>query len=424
MNIDCLPPRHEAELLDAADELAPFRNEFRLPRTPNGKPRVYLCGHSLGLQPIGAARVMNEELDVWARLGVDGHFDSPRPWFSYHEQLTSGLAALTGALPSEVVAMNSLTVNLHLMMVSFYRPQGARQKIVIEKSAFSSDRYAVQSHLHLHGYDPASALVELTPRAGEDELRTDDVIALFKKDGAEIALAVLPGVQYLTGQLLDIPRITRAAHDHGIMIGWDLAHAIGNVPLQLHAADADFAVWCSYKYLNAGPGAIAGAFVHERHHGDANLQRLAGWWGYDPATRFQMEHDFQPAAGAEGWQISNPSVFSAAPLIASLEIFQRAGLERLHTKSQQLTSYLEQLLQVSCAPHLEIITPYQARGAQLSLRLNRSRDASQKVFDHLLRGNVICDWREPDVIRVAPVPLYNNHVDVWTFVGTLVAALS
>jgi kynureninase len=423
MITDCLPPRHEAELLDAADPLANIRDEFHVPRREDGRECVYLCGHSLGLASKQAGLLLQEELTQWQRLGVDGHFTGARPWFSYHEQVTNGLALLTGARATEVVAMNSLTVNLHLLLVSFYRPVGRRNRILIEGSAFSSDRYAVQSHLRLHGLDPASALLELVPREGECTMRTQDVLSTIQRHADELALVLLPGVQYLTGQVFDMGRITRAARELDIVIGWDLAHAIGNVPLQLHAWDADFAAWCSYKYLNAGPGGIGGAFVHERHAANADLPRLAGWWGYDPATRFQMPHDFQPAPGAAGWQISNPSVFATAPLIASLELFQRATLERLQNKSRQLMSYLEQLLQVSCTPQIDILTPRDARGAQLSLRLNRTREDGQRVFEALLAAGIVCDWREPDVIRVAPVPLYNRFTDVWDFVAALVETL-
>ena len=417
--------RSFAEQQDARDPLAASRAEFFIPPRPDGGDSIYLCGHSLGLQPRGVARLLNEELEHWARLGVEGHFASSRPWLPYHEQLTASLARLTGAMPLEVVAMNTLTVNLHLMLASFYRPRPGREAILIEKRAFSSDQYAVASQIRHHGFDPKTALIELGPRPGEDALRTEDICSLIEREGARIATVMLPGVQYLTGQRFDLEAITRCARRQGCAVGFDLAHAIGNVPLRLHDWDVDFAVWCSYKYLNAGPGALGGCFVHERHARSPELPRLAGWWGHDKDSRFQMPAEFRPIAGAEGWQLSNPPIFAAAPLLASLPLFDAAGIDALREKSLQLTGYLQALLQARLQDALAIITPSDpdARGCQLSLRLNRSPIQARAVFIELSEQGVVCDWREPDIIRVAPVPLYNSFLDVWQFVQTLEQAL-
>jgi kynureninase len=417
--------RATAEQKDASDALAPYRASFFIPPREDGSDSIYLCGHSLGLQPRGVARIFNEELEHWAELGVEGHFASSRPWLPYHEQLTASLARLTGALTTEVVAMNSLTVNLHLMLASFYRPRPGREAIVIEKRAFSSDQYAVESQIRHHGFDPQTALIEIGPREGEDILRTEDICAAIEREGARIATVMLGGVQYLTGQRFDIEAIARCARKHGCMVGIDLAHAIGNVPLRLHDWGVDFAVWCSYKYLNAGPGAIGGCFVHDRHIRSPDIPRLAGWWGHDKSTRFEMPAAFRPIATAEGWQLSNPSIFAAAPLLASLPLFDAAGVDKLRAKSVQLTGYLESLLLARLSNELSIITPKdpEMRGCQLSLRLHRPAVQARAVFDSLSKQGVICDWREPDIIRVAPVPLYNSFVDVWEFVAALERAL-
>lgn len=413
-----------AEQQDAADSLAHLRTEFLIPRHA-GSESVYLCGHSLGLQPRGVARVLNEELQNWAEFAVEGHFASSRPWLPYHEQLTNSLARLTGAQPLEVVAMNSLTVNLHLMLTSFYRPRPGREAIVIEQRAFSSDQYAVASQILQRGFDPNSALIEIGPRAGEDVLRTEDICSLIEREGPRIATVMLGGVQYLTGQRFDIETITRCAHQQGCTVGFDLAHAIGNVPLRLHDWAVDFAVWCSYKYLNAGPGAIGGCFVHERHARAFDLPRCAGWWGHDKDSRFQMPAKFRPIPGAEGWQLSNPPILAAAPLLASLPLFDAAGMDKLREKSLRLTGYLQALLQARLADALSIITPSdpEARGCQLSIRLHRSPTDARAVFDSLASQGVFCDWREPDIIRVAPVPLYNSFLDAWRFVAALEQAL-
>ncbi len=413
--------RSTAAALDIADPLARSRSRFHIPISTDGNPLTYLCGHSLGLQPRSTAALINEELLVWQTQAVEGHFNQQRPWLSYHELLTPGLAELCGALPLEVVAMNSLSVNLQLLLTSFYRPTAQRHKILIEASAFPSDRYAVGSQLQLHGFDPAQALIELAPRTGEDLLRSEDIIELLAREGTSIATVLLPGVQYLTGQLLDMAAITQAAQTQGCLVGFDLAHAIGNVPLQLHDWNLDFAIWCSYKYLNSGPGSIGGAFVHERHAHDFIRPRLAGWWGHDKQSRFAMPHDFQPLPGAEGWQLSNPPILACAPLLASLQLFQDAGIKQLRNKSVQLTSYFAHLLTHELSERISIITPAapEARGAQLSLRLHTSRDQARQVHEQLMKQGFVCDWREPDVIRATPVPLYNRHVDVWQFVQAL-----
>jgi kynureninase len=413
--------RAHAQQQDRTDPLASLRAAFHIPARSDGAPSAYLCGHSLGLQPKSVARIVSEELDSWAKRAVEGHFASERPWLSYHERLAPSLARLVGAAPIEVVAMNTLTVNLHLMLISFYRPTPQRYKVLIEKRAFSSDRYAVATQIRHHGFDPASALLEIAPRAGEDSIRVSDVCELIERDGATIATVMLPGVQYLSGQQFDLKEIARCARRAGCAVGFDLAHAIGNVPLQLHDWDVDFAVWCTYKYLNAGPGAIGGCFVHERHARSFDLPRLGGWWGHDKASRFQMPEDFQPIEGAEGWQVSNLPILSAAPLLASLPLFDDAGMQALRAKSVRLTGYLEAILRARLPDALTILTPSdpQARGCQLSLRLHRTPEQARIVFDTLEQRSFVGDWREPDVMRVAPVPMYNSFVDVWEFATAL-----
>lgn len=417
--------REQAAALDAADDLASYRSQFHLP-SREGAALTYLCGHSLGLQPRAANSLVQEELLRWQTQAVEAHFDGPRPWLSYHELLTPGLSELTGALSTEVVAMNSLTVNLHLMLTSFYKPSKSRWKILIERNAFPSDRYAVVSQLRLHGLDSATSLLEATPRAGEHTIRTEDLLALIEREGATLATVLLPGVQYLSGQLFDLQVIAAAAQKQGAVVGFDLAHAIGNAPLRLHEWNVDFAVWCGYKYLNGGPGAIGGCFVHERHARRFDLPRLAGWWGHDKASRFDMPADFKPIAGVEGWQLSNPPILACAPLLASLQLFQAAGIEGLRSKSLQLGGYLQGLLKELADSELEVLTPTrpEARGSQISLRLRRSREKAQSIHRSLGKRGFICDWREPDVIRVAPVPLYNSFADVWSFCAALAEELS
>jgi kynureninase len=410
----------DADKLDATDPLREFRDEFHLPHDAAGRPLVYLCGHSLGLQPRSSARFVNEILDAWRMSGVEGHFSGTRPWVSYHEHLSAQLAALVGATATEVVAMNSLSVNLHLLLASFYRPTRERSKILIEHGAFPSDRYAVRAQIRWHGFDPHGSLIEIAPRQNEATIRQDDLFALIEREGATIATIVLPGIQYLTGQRFDIPGIVSSARKRGCTVGFDLGHAIGNVPLALHDSDVDFAVWCSYKYLNAGPGSIGGAFVHERH-ARADLPRLAGWWGHDKSTRFSMPDEFSPLAGAEGWQVSNPPVLSMAPLVASLEIFARAGMQRLRDKSLSLTAFLAKELRSKLDSVVRITTPQdpEARGCQLSLIFNEDAAHSLDVPRRLADAGIVCDWREPNVLRVAPVPLYNTYKDARMFVDVL-----
>ena len=408
-----------ARNLDAQDPLASYRDRFHIPRGSGGEEWVYLTGHSLGLQPKSARGYVEREMQLWQELAVEGHFHGPQPWVPYIELLTEPTARLVGALPSEVVVMNTLTVNLHCMMVSFYRPTRERNKIVIESNAFPSDQYAVKSQLQFHDYDPASSLIELSPRPGETTIRTEDIESLIEREGNTIALFMLAGVNYYSGQFFDYLRITTAARAKGCVVGWDMAHAAGNVPLALHDSGCDFAVWCTYKYMNGGPGCIGGCFVHDRHARESNLPRFAGWWGQDKPTRFQMGPDFHPIPGAEGWQLGNPPVLAMAALRASLEIFDEVGIGALRDKSMTLTAYLEFLLEQRRSRSFSIITPRDPgqRGAQLSLRLHNKGRA---VCDALKERGVICDWREPDILRVAPVPLYNSFSDAYNFVEEFV----
>ena len=401
-----------AARLDREDPLAAYRDRFEFPAERGGRRAVYLCGNSLGLQPKLAARYVNEELAEWANRGVEGHFEAARPWVSYHRHATATLAALAGAKPSEVVAMNTLTVNLHLLMTSFYTPDRRRRKLVIESTAFPSDRYAAASQIRMRGHDPDECLLEWRPR-DDDALHIDDLAALLEREGDRTALLLLPGVQYYSGQVLDMPGICALAREHGCRVGFDLAHAIGNIEMNLHEWGPDFAAWCSYKYLNAGPGAIAGAFVHERHFAPGSSDALQGWWGNDEATRFQMRGDFDPAPGADAFQLSCPPVLSFAPVLASLEIFAEAGLSRLVDKSRNLTGYLEWLVARRFGDRIGVITPPAARGCQLSLVVRDRGVDPQRVFRNLTELNVIGDWREPDVIRLAPAPLYNSYSDVF-----------
>ncbi len=407
--------------LDAADPLRAFRDEFHIPVHGDGE-QLYFCGNSLGLQPKAVRGALIDELDDWARLGVEGHFLGKHPWMPYHAFVRDSLAACVGALPSEVVAMNSLSVNLHLLMVSFYRPTAERNIILIEAGAFPSDRYAVESQIRFHGFDPATSLIEL---AGDEPNGTISMAALERalaEHGDRVALILWPGVQYRTGQAFDLKEITRLGHARGCTVGFDLAHGAGNLPLQLHDSGADFAVWCSYKYLNSGPGAVAGAFVHERH-AVTDRPRFAGWWGHDQATRFKMGPDFQPTPGADGWQLSNPPILALAPLRVSLEIFQRAGMAALRAKSEKITGYLETLIRAQLADTLHIVTPAEPerRGCQLSLRVAGGRERGRALFEHLMANGIVGDWREPDVIRISPAPLYNRYADVLGFVRAVAA---
>jgi kynureninase len=408
--------------MDSSDPLAHFRARFHLPKTKMGDDCIYLCGHSLGLQPKTANSYLAQELRDWAQLGVEGHFHAKNPWVPYHRLLTHQTAVLVGAQPIEVVVMNSLTVNLHLMMVSFYRPTADRHRILIERGAFPSDQYTVKSQIRFHGFDPSSSLIELAPRDGESCIREEDIEAVIDRDGGSIALIMLGGVNYATGQVLDMSAITRAGHRKGCTVGFDLAHAVGNIPLRLHEWEPDFSVWCSYKYLNGGPGCVAGSFVHERHARTWDLPRFAGWWGHDEKTRFQMGPHFRAMEGAEGWQLSNPPILALAPLRASMELFSEAGLERLRAKSISLTGYMEFLLNQESSQKFSVITPreQERRGAQLSIRVHHD---GRELCARLAAEGVIGDWREPDTFRVAAVPLYNSHQDVYRFVQHFSSAL-
>src|SRR5205814_5496668 len=400
--------------LDREDSLRDFRKKFYLPLGKDGKPVIYFAGNSLGLMPKSARQIVEEELDNWATLGVDAHHATGTPWYSYHEALREPTARLVGAKPLEVICMNSLTVNLHLMMATFYRPTKSRFKILMEDPAFPSDTYAIKTQIAHHGLDPKDALILARARQGEFTVHTEDIVDLIEKHSDQLAVVMVPGVNFFTGQLFDIPTITKAAQKHGITIGFDLAHAVGNVPLAMHDWNVDFAVWCSYKYLNAGPGAVAGAYLHERHATNTQLPRFAGWFGNDPNTRFKMEKEFVPVSSADAWQISNPPIFSMAPLRASLSIFAEAGgMEPLRAKSIKLTGYLEFLLNEISAraartsKKFTMITPREtdARGCQLSIL---AHEHPKELFQKLQAAGVKCDFREPNVIRAAPTPLYNT----------------
>lgn len=407
----------DAEARDGDDPLAPFRQEFHIPLNDDGSEQNYLCGHSLGLQPKSAAAAVQEELDAWRRLGVRGHFEGALPWMDYNEALRDPLAGLTGARPEEIVVMNTLTVNLHLLMVSFFRPRGKRRKILIEKNAFPSDRYAVESQLRFHGLDPADCLVELDAGPDSQVLEESVVEEYLQENGDQVALVLWPGVQYVSGQAFDLARVAGSARAAGARVGFDLAHAIGNLPLSLHDSGCDFAAWCHYKYLNAGPGAVAGCFVHERHHGTAALRRFNGWWGNDKDSRFWMAPEFEPAAGAAAWQLSNPPILSLAPLRASLAVFEAAGAAALREKSKSLTAWLEQGIRSQLDEKLQVLTPSdpERRGCQLSIRVRSGRHEGLALFRYLSEHGVVGDWREPDIIRIAPVPLYNRFGDAYAF---------
>ena len=414
--------RDYARSMDAADPLRPFREQFNLPGEKGGYKNIYLCGNSLGLQPKLAVQYVQEELEDWGNLGVEGHFSARRPWMPYHRIATRGLACLTGAQENEVLAMNTLTVNLHVLMTTFYRPDQTRNKIVIESTAFPSDRFAVMSQLRLHGFEPDTALIEWQPR-NDDRLHMDDLVQILDDHAGEIALLLLPGVQYYNGQVLDMAKLCQLANDAGSAIGLDLAHAVGNIPLALHDWAPDFAAWCSYKYMNSGPGAIGGAFVHAKHLDADGSRQLLGWWGHEESTRFKMAPTFEPAKGVELWQLSNPPILSLAPVIASLEIFMQAGIENLRAKSIQLTGFLDFLLQKHFAGRIESLTPDNARGCQMSLVVRDESINARALFATLEALNVTADWREPNVIRIAPVPLYNSFEDVYDFSERLELAI-
>ncbi len=395
---------------DEQDTLYPFRERFYIPQHGT-EDAAYFCGNSLGLQPRSTRYLFMQELEDWAQWGVEGHFQARMPWFSYHKNFSEGLARIVGAQPGEVVAMNTLTVNLQLLLMTFYRPAGGRFKVIMEAGAFPSDQYAVESQVRLYGYDPAEAIIEVAPREGEHTLRTEDILAQIAAAGDSLALLLFSGVQYYTGQLFDIAALTKATHEAGAKAGFDLAHAVGNVLLQLHDWNVDFACWCTYKYLNSGPGSVGGAYIHSKYAHAPELPRLAGWWGHQEDERFLMKKGFLPAAGAAGWQLSNAPVFNMVGHYASLDIFDKTSVAELRQKSLKLTAYLESLLQTLESGHFEIITPAdpEQRGCQLSMLFKG--DGGKKVFNHLSTSGVIADWREPNVIRVAPVPLYNTFED-------------
>ncbi|MBV6856395.1 kynureninase [Xanthomonas campestris pv. zingibericola] len=408
--------RAHAAALDAADPLRGLRDAFVFPQHGD-EDQTYFVGNSLGLQPRAARAMVDEVLDRWGALAVEGHFTGPTQWLTYHQLVRDGLARVVGAQPGEVVAMNTLSVNLHLMMASFYRPTAERGAILIEAGAFPSDRHAVESQLRLHGLDPARHLIEVDADEPNGTVSMTAIAEAIAQHGPRLALVLWPGIQYRTGQAFDLAEIVRLARAQGAAVGFDLAHAVGNLPLTLHDDGVDFAVWCHYKYLNAGPGAVGGCFVHARH-ANSDLPRMAGWWGHEQQTRFRMDPQFVPSPGAEGWQLSNPPVLALAPLRASLALFDQAGMAALRAKSEQLTGHLEQLIHARVPQALQIVTPAEParRGCQLSLRVAGGRARGRALFEHLHAAGVLGDWREPDVIRIAPVPLYNRFSDLHTFV--------
>ncbi|MBR9914780.1 MAG: kynureninase [Algicola sp.] len=407
-----------AQQQDQNDPLSEFRNQFHIPKDKDGNPLIYMTGNSLGLQPKITKTYLVEELEDWANLGVEGHTEGKHPWLHYHEFLTDTMATIVGAKPIEVVVMNSLTANLHLMMVSFYKPTAKRYKILIEADAFPSDKYAVESQLRHHGYDEKKGLILWKARDGEELANYDDLEAIFEEQGDEIALVMIGGVNYYTGQFFDLKRITQLGHVNGCMVGFDCAHGAGNVPLKLHESGADFAIWCTYKYLNSGPGSLSGAFVHERHAHNKDLNRFTGWWSHNKETRFKMRDEFDQLPGAEGWQLSNPPILSMAAIRASLDVFKKAGFENLCKKSKHLTGYFEFLINQLNNPNIKIITPSnpKERGCQLSIQV---KQADKSLHHKLTEAGVITDWREPDVIRCAPVPLYNSFQDIYYLVERL-----
>ncbi len=419
-----------AKQMDQDDPIASIRKEFAIPKMANGKDEIYLCGNSLGLQPKLAADYVQRELTQWAELGVKGHFTGDFPWMPYHEFLSEGFADLVGAHDNEVVAMNSLTTNLHLMMVSFYKPTKTRYKILIEDHAFPSDHYAVESQIKFHGFDPKDGMLLIKPRDGEDYIRPEDVLELIEKEGESIALIMLPGVQYYTGQVFDMKTITELGHKKGCKVGFDLAHAAGNIVMQLHDWQVDFAAWCTYKYLNSGPGSVAGCFVHRNHHKNTELNRFAGWWGHDKETRFKMENSFKPMESAEAWQLSNPPVLSLSAIRGSLDTVKKAGgIKALREKGVKLASFMRYLLDTELPKSISILTPDEPRyaGCQLSLTVQVSGEVNQElgkqVFDKIEDEGVTGDWRYPNVIRVAAVPQYNSFEDVYRFVDILKTAI-
>jgi kynureninase len=409
---------HYAQTQDQNDPLAAYKSQFHIPKDNKGNDLIYMTGNSLGLQPKQTKAYIEQELDDWANLGVEGHTEAKNPWMPYHEFLTDSMAKIVGAKPIEVVVMNTLTANLHFMMVSFYKPTSKRYKIVIEADAFPSDKYAVESQLRHHGFDDKEGLILWKARKGEELVRYEDLETIMAQHGNDIALVMIGGVNYYTGQYFDLKRITELGHKHGCKVGFDCAHGAGNVELNLHDSGADFAVWCTYKYLNSGPGSLAGAFVHERHAHNKELNRFTGWWSHNKQTRFNMRHEFDVLPGAEGWQLSNPPILSLAAIKASLDIFSKVGIKKLTEKSKKLTGYFEFLINELHNKNIKIITPAnpKERGCQLSIQV---KNADKKLHDKLTKSGVISDWREPDVIRCAPVPLYNSFEDVYQMVECL-----
>lgn len=407
-----------AKQQDEFDELSNYRNQFHIPKNKKGNELIYMTGNSLGLQPKQTKAYIDQELEDWANLGVEGHTEAKNPWLPYHEFLTESMANVVGAKPIEVVTMNTLTANLHFMMVSFYKPTKTRFKIIIESDVFPSDKYAVESQLRHHGFDDKEGIILWKPRKNEELLHYEDLEALLEKYGSEVALVMIGGVNYYTGQYFDLKRITKMGHKHGCVVGFDCAHGAGNVALNLHDSGADFAVWCTYKYLNSGPGSLAGCFVHERHAYNKDLNRFTGWWSHNKQTRFNMRHEFDVLPGAEGWQLSNPPILSMAAIKASLDIFNEVGIKKLTDKSKKLTGYFEFLLKQLGEDTIKIITPKnpENRGCQLSIQV---LNADKALHDKLTEAGVITDWREPDVIRCAPTPLYNSFQDVYHMVDKL-----
>ena len=414
-----------AQQLDAQDSLAPYKKEFIFPQH-HGKDVIYFTGNSLGLQPKRSKAYVDEIMNDWANLAVEGHFYAEKPWWDYHERFAEPLGKIVGAKPSEVTVMNTLTVNLHLLMVSFYQPTATRYKIICEEKAFPSDQYMIQSQIQFHGYDPKTALVEIKRREGEHNIRLEDVLEVIRQEGDAVTLVLIGGVNYYTGQVFDMKTITQAGHDVGAYVGWDLAHAAGNIEMNLHDWQVDFAAWCSYKYMNSGPGNASGCFIHEKHHTNSQLPRFAGWWGHNKERRFKMEPQFDPVQGADGWQISNLPILSLAPYLASVHLFDEVGMPALVAKRDQITSYLEFILQeisreVSGA--FEVITPSnpKERASQLSVFLHGE---GRRLFEYLMQNGVITDWREPNVIRLAPVPLYTSYADMYQFGQVLKAGIA
>lgn len=407
-----------AQKKDTEDSLSSFRNKFHIPTDSSGNELIYLCGNSLGLQPKTTSKYIEEELNDWATLGVEGHTEGKHPWLPYHEFLSQSMAKIVGAKPSEVVMMNTLTTNLHLMMVSFYQPTAKKYKIVIEADAFPSDKYAMESQLKFHGFDEKEGLILWKPREGEELCRFEDLETILSEQGDEIALLMIGSTNYYSGQAYPLKKITQLGHKHNCKVGFDLAHGAGNIQPNLHDTGADFAVWCSYKYLNSGPGSLGGCFVHERHANNKDLKRFTGWWGHNKETRFNMRKEFDALPGAEGWQLSNPPILSMAAIRASLDVFEEAGFENIREKSLQLTGFLEFLLDEMHNESISVITPRnpEERGCQLSIQV---KNADKNLHTKLTEAGVISDWREPDVIRIAPAPLYNSFSDVFQFVQKL-----